>query len=144
MLQLYGLALPRPDPVGVDGLFQTGQGGSPGGGLTGHRGQQEPGVVVDELHDPARRPGREGDLGGVDLPQVVGDLAFKPAGGAPGLGGRGATRWFRRRAWCTVETAGGWEPRPVELVVDPPGPPPEVIFAQAADLELQFRSDPSG
>jgi len=48
-------------------------GGEPSGG----GGTREAGMVIEDVDHPRRRSVGEGDLGAVDLPQVVGCVAFE-------------------------------------------------------------------
>lgn len=76
----------RGIPVTGGGLLEAGPLGSVVGLRTALR-QEEPGVIIQGVH---HGPVGECDLGGVDLPQVVGDLPLEALGGLgsfPGLVG---------------------------------------------------------
>lgn len=60
--------------------------------------QQIPGMVVDEINHPRFGAVTEEDLGGVDLPQIVGDLPFEPFIGSWTPRGWGTTSPLRRNA----------------------------------------------
>ncbi len=59
-----------------------------GDGGSGDAGQQEPGVVVDEVEDLGGRSVGEAPVGDVGLPALVGQVGFEafPAGAGPLLG----------------------------------------------------------
>src|SRR5664279_1858747 len=65
-------------PVGGAGGDEAGPGRLAGRACDRDRGEQEARVVVDDIDDPDRVALGEQDLGGIDLPEVVRELALEP------------------------------------------------------------------
>jgi hypothetical protein len=110
-------------------------------GQTGPGREQVPGVVVQDVDHPCLGVTSEVDPGGVDLPQVVGDLPLEPPGGLGAL-----LRLVGHEVVATQRLVdrgcgrrGG--PGPQQLGADPPRPPPGVVLAHPADLQLEVGVD---
>jgi hypothetical protein len=99
--------------------------------------QQVPGVVIQGIHHPDLGAIMKVDLGGVDLPQVVGNLPLEALCGL-----RSLLRLVGHQLVAPEGLVDGRDrrrvhPRAVELRSDPPGSPPGMILSHAADLHLQ-------
>ena len=97
-------------PVGGAGGHEAGPGRLAAQTVHRERGQQEAGVVIDDVDHPARPLTGERDLSRVDLPEVVGQFALETPPRLDRRGGCGATRRLRLSAWWIVDTAGGSDP----------------------------------
>ena len=98
--------------------------------------QAEAGVVVQAVDDPGLLASCKRDLGGIDLPEVVGRLALEALVGPrspPRLGGDQVVA-----AQCLVHGRDrrGVHPSPAKLGADPARPPARMAAAQLADLRL--------
>jgi len=98
------------EAVGGGRAGEAGPGGLPGRARAGEGAEQEAGMVVQAVDDPGLLAPCQLDLGGVDLPEVVGARALERLRALRRRGGLGATRWLRRRVWWMVEIAGGATP----------------------------------
>jgi hypothetical protein len=109
----------------------------------GEGGQQEAGMVVQAVDDPGEPAVGQLDGGGVDLPEVVGELPFEPLPGRLPSGRlRGDQGVAPERA---VDRAQGrrLDPRPLELGLDPARAPARVPLGQRHDLGLERGRDPA-
>jgi hypothetical protein len=65
-------------PITTDGKFEGVPRQLPSSGLTSDRGKQITGMIIQQVDHIRFGTVSQGHFGGVDLPQVVGDLPFKP------------------------------------------------------------------
>ena len=107
----------------------------------GEGGQQIPGMVVEEVDPPGFGAVTERNLGGVDLPQVVGDLPFESLVGSRTswrlCGHQPVTtqRLMHRRHCRCFKTLSG------QLGADAAGTPTGMVSAHLNDPFLQLDGD---
>jgi hypothetical protein len=98
-------------------------------------------MVIDGVDHPDLLTGREPDLGGVDLPEVLEISRSKRLLKLFLLGGWSATKWFRLKAWWMVEIAGGETPDRSKLGSDPASAPAGMILPHPTDLHFEVGVD---
>jgi len=130
--------------VAGGGGLEAGPGGLPGWTGTGLGRQEEPGVVVQSVDHPGLGAIGKLDPGGVDLPQVVGDLALETLPGSRSPPGVVSHHMVAPEGQVDGGDGRRLDPCSTELRTDPSGSPPGVILSQTADLRLEVDVDLSG
>ena len=82
-------------PITGSGQFEGVPRQLPGGSGAGHSSEQIAGVVIDEVNYPTLGAVAKRDLGGVDLPQIVGDSCSNRLSARGRRGGWAATSPLR-------------------------------------------------
>jgi hypothetical protein len=128
-------------PVGGAGGHEAGPGRLAAQAVHRERGQQEAGVVIDDVDHPGRPLTGERDLSRVDLPEVVDQLALETP---PRLD---PARRLRRDQVVALERLVDrrhrrrLDPGAGQLGVNPPRAPTRVPLAQLHDSQLERRRD---